>query len=75
MSTGIDVVKKRLANKSARVQMFMSSELGREIIKVLEEEFCEGTLYALTDRDTAFNLGRRDVVMYLKQLQRWKKDV
>ncbi len=65
-------VKERLAKKSARVQTFMDSELGRAVIDALEAEFYHGELFTDDPHRTAYNLGRRDVVVYLKQLQTWR---
>ncbi len=70
-ATGLEKVQARLAKKSASVQAFLRSDVGREVIRVLEDEFYNGELMADTPEKTAYNLGRRDVVMYLKQLQRW----
>ncbi len=73
MSESLEKIKKRLVKKSARVSMFMRSELGKEVIKALEDEFYHGTLYDEDPQKTAYNLGRRDVVVYLKELQNWKE--
>lgn len=61
----------RLKLKSARVQAFMNSELGKEIVLLLEDEFYHGAILEKDPYKTAYNLGRRDVVMYLRELQRW----
>lgn len=66
-------IKKRLKNKSARVKMFMQSELGKEVVKALEDEFYHGPLFEDDPCKTAFNLGRRDVVIYLKELADWSE--
>lgn len=72
MSDTLEKVKARLAKKSAQVQAFMDSSLGREVISALEEEFYHGDLFDSDPNKTAYNLGRRDVVVYLKQLQTWR---
>lgn len=74
MSDALANVKKRLKDKASRIRMFMNSELGGEIIKALEDEFYHGNLYDKDVNQTAYNLGRRDVVVYLKQLQNWRLD-
>jgi hypothetical protein len=38
-------------------------------MELLEAEFFEGTLFSADPYQTAFNLGRRDAVLYLKQLR------
>lgn len=50
----------------------MDSELGREIVELLEDEFYHGLLFDSDPYKTAYNVGRRDVVMYLKELQNWR---
>ena len=72
MSETLTNLKKRLTKKSARINMFMNSELGKEIIDALEQEFYHGPLFDEDPCKTAYNLGRRDVVVYLKELQHWK---
>ncbi len=66
-------VKAHLKIKSARIQAFMGSELGKEVIKMLEDEFFNGPLFDSDPHVTAYNLGRRDAVMYLKELQNWSE--
>jgi len=68
----LDKVRKRLAKKSARVQNFMNSEIGKDLIDVIEDEFYHGELFDNDPYRTAYNLGRRDVVIFLKQLLNWK---
>lgn len=72
MTETLDKVKARLQKKSARVQTFMDSELGRAVIDALDAEFYDGDLFDKDPYQTAYNLGRRDVVVYLKQLQSWR---
>ncbi len=74
MNKSLESVKKRLKKKSAQVQMFMNSELGSEIITALEEEFYHGELFDADPCKTAYNLGRRDVVVFFKQLKTWRNN-
>jgi len=67
-----DTLKAALKVKSARVKAFLNAELGKEIINLLENEFYHGALFDSDPLQTAYNLGRRDVVMYLKELQNWR---
>ncbi len=71
MSETLTKLKARLKKKSARVSMFMKSELGKEIVQALEDEFYHGALFDEDPNKTAYNLGRRDVVVYLKEMQTW----
>ncbi len=72
MTDTLERVKERLAKKSAQVQAFMASPVGKAIISALEDEFYHGELMNDDPHRTAYNLGRRDVVIYLKQLQTWR---
>ncbi len=73
MTETLKKVKARLQKKSAQVQAFMDSTLGRAVIEALEAEFYDGELFDDDPYKTAYNLGRRDVVIYLKQLQTWSE--
>lgn len=62
-------VKVVLARKAAAVQQLLNNPVGQELIKILEDEFLRGELFAGADTHrTAYNLGARDVVVYLRQL-------
>ena len=69
-----DDIAKRLDKKSAHVQEFLSSTIGKAVIELLEEEFDPDVLIDTDPHITYYNLGRRDVVVYLKQLSRWKSN-
>ncbi len=75
MSKGIEKIKANLARKQILVSTFMRSEAGTEIIRVLEEEFYDGTLLGRDSHETYYNLGRRDVVSYLKQIANWREEI
>lgn len=69
----LNEVKTDLKIKSSRIKAFMNSELGNEVIKMLEDEFFNGPLFDPDPLITAHNLGRRDVVLYLRELQNWRE--
>ena len=71
-NSDLDKIKANLARKSSLVAGFMRSEAGKEIIRVLEEEFYNDELRGEDPHQTYYNLGRRDVVSYLKQLAKWR---
>ena len=48
---------------------FLESPDGQAVMELLEAEFFEGNLFSPDPYQTAFNLGRRDAVVYLKQLR------
>ena len=68
--TTVEDIRRRLRKKSAAVVEFLNSEIGKAVINALEEEFYDGEIFDPDPHKTAYNLGRRDVVVYLKQLTR-----
>jgi hypothetical protein len=68
----LDKALERLAKKAVLVRSVLSSDAGKEMMVLLEEAFYHGGLMAETPEKTAYNLGRRDVVMYLRQLRDFK---
>jgi hypothetical protein len=65
-----EALLRKIRVKAGVVADFMNSELGKKFIAALEESFYEGDMVGETPYDTYFNLGRRDVVEFLKSLQR-----
>lgn len=59
----------RAKQQAARLgNLFMSGE-GKELMDMLEDMYYNGKMVGATPEDTYFNLGRRDVVHYLRQLR------
>ncbi len=71
--TSVEDIRRRIRKKGAALVEFMNSETGKAVIQALEEEFYHGELFDEDPHKTAYNLGRRDVVVYLKQLQRFSE--
>lgn len=67
----VEDIRRRIRKKSATLVEFMNSEIGKAVIQALEDEFYHGDLFDPDPNVTAYNCGRRDVVVYLKQLQRY----
>ena len=57
-----------IKRKSNKVKALFKSGLGVEVIDILTEEFDKADLRGATVEETYFNLGRRDVLVYLMQL-------
>ena len=72
--TTVEDIKRRIRTKGAALVQFMNSPVGKGVIEALEETFYDGELFDKDPYKTAYNLGRRDVVSYLKQLQRIKNN-
>jgi hypothetical protein len=67
----VEQIRRRLRKKSALLVSFMNSEVGKAVVKALEDEFYHGNLFDPDPYVSAYNMGRRDVVVYLHQLQRY----
>ncbi len=74
MRETFEKLKSKLAHKAELVHAFMNSEAGIALFDLLEDEFYDGELFDKDANVTAYNLGRRDVVLFLKQLKRLKDD-
>ena len=73
--SNLDQVKKKLAAKAAAMSRVLSSPDGQELVKALEEEFLQKPLFDPDSaRQTDYNLGGRDVVIYMKQLQSYAEN-
>lgn len=70
----VEDIRRKIRKKAATLVEFMNSETGKAVIKVLEDEFYHGAIFDPDPYVSAYNLGRRDVVIYLHQLQRYQDD-
>ncbi len=68
MTDKLAEIKKRIGRKAAKFHRFMNSPIGRDVIRVLEKEFPGGI--GKDSHDTYRREGNREVVEYMKQLQR-----
>ena len=67
----IEAMKNRIRKKAATFGSFLNNPVGQELVNILEEEFYErDDLRGETVEDTYYNLGARDIVVYLRTLQR-----
>jgi hypothetical protein len=68
----VEDIRRNIRHKSAAIAEFMNNPIGKAVVAALEETFYDGELFDPDPHQTAYNLGRRDVVSYMKQLQRIK---
>lgn len=78
MSTGRVIPRNEILDKAAEriarsphalaAQAFFATAPGKELLEVLEAHFIFGRLQGATTEETAFNLGQREVVLYLRRL-------
>jgi hypothetical protein len=66
----IEILRARIRTKGAALVEFMNSAVGKGVIEALEDQFYDGDIFNPDPYVTARNCGQRDVVSYLKQLQR-----
>ena len=75
-STQIERLRRELADeKGNTVRRALSTPDGKFLLQVLEKAFVEGELLGETDRETFFNLGAREVVVYLRSLVKLSEHV
>lgn len=64
-----EIVKKRLEAKRGALAEAIASPHGQTILKSLEGAFFEGAMLGKTSEETMFNIGAREVVVYLRSLR------
>ena len=60
----------RMKAKSRAVRAIFSSPEGKKVLELLSEQFDQDDLRGDTVQDTYYNLGQRDVLIYIRQLIR-----
>ena len=65
-----DDIRNRLRKKAGAISRLFSSPEGQEVLSLLDEEFLYGDMFDNDPHRTAYNLGARDVVIYIHQLLR-----
>jgi hypothetical protein len=65
----LEEARARVLAKSKAISRFLGSPDGKEVLSLLEEEFFLGSMMGSSPEQTAFNLGRRDVVVYIRNLR------
>ena len=58
-----------LKRKAAKVHLLFATDLGKEVLQILRDEFDHEDLRGDSVEETYYNLGRRDAVIYLAQLR------
>jgi len=67
-----EVAIENLEKKAGDFHSLFTSPVGVKVLEALEEEFNPDVLLGNTDAETNYNVGRRDVVIYIHQLIRFK---
>jgi hypothetical protein len=67
----MEQVRERLGRKASAVQQLLANPVGRELLTILEEEFEQRELFAPDPLLMAYRLGGRDLVVYLRQLEKF----
>lgn len=64
-----------LEKKARRFHNLFTSPDGVKVLEALEEEFNPDTLIGSNNAETNYNVGRRDVVIYIRQMIRYNENV
>ena len=68
-------LEKQLKNKARHFLITFTSPSGEKVLEDLENELNPDVLIASTPHETAYNVGRRDAFIYIKQLMRYAENV
>lgn len=64
-----------VVNKSGYFYRIFTSPDGKKVLEWLEEEFDSDEIFAAGEPDTtSYNLGKRDVIVYIRQMIRLKEN-
>jgi hypothetical protein len=63
-----------LGKKAGDFHTLFTSPVGVKVLEALEEEFNPDSLIGKDDADTNYKVGRRDVVIYIRQMIRYKEN-
>lgn len=63
-----------VGKKAARFHKLFTSPAGKLVLKDLEDEFNPDVLLGKDDAETNYNVGKRDVYIYITQLIRYKEN-
>jgi hypothetical protein len=69
-----EVAIEALGAKAGDFHKLFTSPVGVKVLKSLEEEFNPDVLIGETDAKTNYNVGARDVVIYIRQMIRYKEN-
>ena len=64
-----------LGTKAKNFHALFTSPIGVKVLEALEEEFNPDILLGSSDAITNYNVGRRDVVIYIRQMMRYNENV
>ena len=65
----VEELRAKIRIKGAAVRRLLDTPDGALVLDLLEAEFVNRPLLGKSPDETAFNVGRHDVVLYLKQLR------
>ena len=66
-----EVAIEALGKKAGNFHKLFTTPVGVEVLKSLEEEFNPDVLIGETNAKTNYNVGARDVVIYIRQMIRY----
>lgn len=69
-----EAAREALNKKATDFHQLFTSPVGVKVLAALEEEFNPDVLIGETDAKTNYNVGGRDVVIYIRQMIRYKEN-
>lgn len=64
----------KLSKKARDFHTVFTSPIGAKILENLDDEFNPDVLFGKDDAETNYNVGRRDVVIYIRQMIRYQEN-
>lgn len=76
MPSNIEVARQQLAERIGNdVKLTFTTPSGARVLEALSERFVNGDLLGATPEETAFNLGCREVVMWMQRMTKLAEKV
>jgi len=64
----VEAAKSAARKKARKFEELFNTPLGKQVLDAMSNEFDIGEMRGKSVEDTYFNLGRRDAVVYIKQM-------
>jgi len=64
----VDKIREEVDRKARAVADLFETEQGAKVLKILESELDSDSIFSPCANTTNYNLGKRDAVVYIKQL-------
>lgn len=74
INTKLLEAKRKLSRRATIFRQVFNTDEGKEVLQVLEQEAEPERLFDENPHKTAYNCGRRDLLIYIKQILRYEDE-